>query len=326
MVSTVPIVTFDSEERPMNSQIVPTLSHIIGQAGAVAVLRTAIDAYFHDRTKVTEELAFPHLLLTGPAGVGKTLLGETVAKECCCSLHTELAQNIKTPEHVHGSLMMLEPGDILFYDEIHELPITVQVTLYRALEERRLFLGKKHVVTLPPFCLIGATTDESLLTRSCRERFRIHIRLSHYSDEEVFDLIRQRAKRLGWMLEEDAARQLASKSRGTPRLAIRLMESAKRQASAEGTDLLTAAHVEEMCRTEQRDALGLDGVEQRYLQILREGEGPVRLNVIATQMGLPRQSIEMFEADFIRLGLISKSEKGRMLTAKGFEHLAATAE
>ncbi len=310
----------------MSSQIVPTLSHVIGQARAVAVLRTAIDAYFHDRTKATEELAFPHLLLTGPAGVGKTLLSETVAKECCCSLHTELAQNIKTPEHVHGSLMMLEPGDILFYDEIHELPPTAQVTLYRALEERKLFLGKKHVVTLPPFCLMGATTEESLLSRSCRERFRIQIRLTHYTDDEIFQLIRQRGKRLGWTIEDDAVRQLASRSRGTPRLAIRLTESAKRQASAEGIDLLTATHVEQMCKTEQIDSLGLDAIEQRYLQILREGEGPVRLNVIATQMGLPRQSIEMFESDFIRLGLISKSEKGRMLTAKGFEHLAATGE
>jgi Holliday junction DNA helicase RuvB len=235
-----------------------------------------------------------------------------------------LAQNIKTPEDVHGALMMLEPGDIFFCDEIHELFSAVQVTLYRALEERKLFLGKKHVVTLPPFCLIGATTDEHLLTRSMRERFRIHLRLTHYSDEETFLLIRQRAKRLRWTIEDEAIRQLASKSRGTPRLAVRLLESAKRQASSQATDNITAGHVEAMCQTEQIDSLGLDVVEQKYLNILRDGEGAVRLNVIATQMGLPRQSIEMFESDFIRLGLISKSDKGRMLTAKGVQHLTAT--
>ena len=172
----------------MSDQIVPTLNHVIGQTRAVAVLRTAIDAYFHDRLKATEEQAFPHLLMTGPAGTGKTLLSEIVAKEVACNLHVELAQNIKTPEHVHGSLMMLEPGDILFYDEIHELPPAVQVTLYRALEERKLFLGKKHIVELPPFCLIGATTDEHLLSRSMRERFRIQIRLVHYTDVEMFQL------------------------------------------------------------------------------------------------------------------------------------------
>lgn len=304
------------------NQIVPNLDHVFGQTRAVAVLRTAINAYFHDRSKSSEEIAFPHLLITGPAGTGKTLLSETVAKECCCRISTELAQNLKSPEHVHGALMMLEPGDILFIDEIHELKN--QVTIYRALEERKLFLGKKHVVTLPPFCLIGATTDESLLERSMRERFRIHLRLTHYTDEEMFLLIQQRARRLGWTIEDDAVRQLSGKSRGTPRLAVRLLESAKRSASAEGTDLITALHVQKMCKIEGIDSLGLDMIEQRYLQILREGEGPVRLNVIATQMGLPRPSVEMFESDFLRLGLISKSEKGRMLTAKGFEHLAGT--
>jgi Holliday junction DNA helicase RuvB len=308
----------------INSQVVPTLDHVVGQKTAVAVLRTAIDAYFHDRTKASEEQAFPHLLISGPAGVGKTLLSEIVAREVACNLHIELSQNIRTPEHVHGALMMLEPGDIWFLDEIQDLSPAAQVTLYRALEERKLFLGKKHIVTLPSFCLIGATTDEHLLTRSMRERFRIHLRLTHYSDEETFLLIQQRAKRLRWTVEDEAVRKLASKSRGTPRLAVRLLEAAKRQASAAGTDLITAGHVEEMCRIEQIDNLGLDAVEQRYLNILREGEGPVRLNVIATQMGLPRQSIEMFEADFIRLGLISKTEKGRVLTPKGHEHLSAT--
>lgn len=309
-----------------NSQVVPTLDHVIGQKTAVSVLRTAIDSYFYDRSKSAEEHAFPHLLITGPAGTGKTLLSEIVARELACNLHIELAQNIKTPEHVHGALMMLEPGDIFFCDEIHELPPAVQVTLYRALEEGKLFLGKKHIVQLPSFCLIGATTDEHLLTRSMRERFRIHLRLTHYSEEETFLLIQQRAKRLRWTVEEKAVRQLASKSRGTPRLAVRLLESAKRQASAQSTDSITASHVEAMCRTEQIDSLGLDAIEQRYLQILREGEGAVRLNLIATQMGLPRQSIEVFESDFIRLGLISKSEKGRILTAKGHEHLSATIE
>jgi Holliday junction DNA helicase RuvB len=192
------------------------------------------------------------------------------------------------------------------------------------LEERKLFLGKKHVVHLPPFCLIGATTHEHLLAPSLRQRFRILLRLSHYSDDEMFQLIRQRGKRLGWVVEDEAVRQLASKSRGVARLGVRYLESAKRTASADGADLVTVAHVERMCEIEQIDSLGLDAIEQQYLHILREGEGPVRLNLIQASLSLPRQSIEMFEADFIRLGLISKSEKGRMLTAKGFEHLAAT--
>jgi len=304
-----------------NSQIVPTLDHVIGQARAVVVLRTAIEAYFFDRRKATEEQAFPHLLIAGPAGTGKTLLSQIVAKEVACELHVNLAQNVKTPDRVRGSLLMLRPGDILFLDEIHELPHTAQVTLYRSLEDRTLFLRKNRVMRLPPFCLIGATSEEHLLTRSLRQRFPIQIRTTYFSEEETFLLIRQRAMRRNWTIEEDAVRRLASKSRGTPRLAVRLLESAKRTASADGTDLITAAHVQRMCDVEQIDSLGLDATEQQYLGTLRNG--PVRPNVIAMQMGLPRRSIEMFESDFIRLGLITKSGNGsRMLTPEGSEHLA----
>jgi Holliday junction DNA helicase RuvB len=308
-----------------SNHIVPTLNHVIGQARAVAVLRTAIDAYFHERTKASEEPAFPHLLFTGPAGTGKTMLAELVYREVCAkNFHQELAQNLKTPEHVHGALMLLEPGDVLFVDEIHELPPTAGVTFYRALQDGLLFLGKRHVVKLPPFCLIGATTHEHMLAPSLRDRFRILLRLGHFSSDEMFQLIRQRAKRLGWPIEDEAVRQLASKSRGVPRLGVRLLESTRRTASAEETDLITTAHVERMCEIEQIDSLGFDAIEQKYLHILREAQEPVRLNVLSTHLGVPRQSVEMLESDFLRLGLITKSDKGRLLTPKGIEHLAAT--
>ena len=319
-------MTADVIPRPnVNTLVAPTLEHVVGQKKPVAVLRTAIDAYFHDRSKTSDELAFPHLLLTGPGGTGKTLLSEIVSREVAGNFHSELAQNLKSPEHVRGLLMMLEPGDILFVDELHELPTASAIALYRAMEEGLLFLGRKHVVHLPPFCLIGATTHEHLLASSLRQRFRILLRLSHYSDDEMFELLRQRAKRLGWVIEDEAVRQLAGKSRGVARLGVRLLESSRRTASAEGTDAITLAHIGRMCEIEGIDSLGLDAIERRYLEILREGEGPVRLNLIQASLGLPRQSVEMFEEDFLRLGLISKSEKGRMLTAKGFEHLAGTA-
>src|SRR5690606_18561536 len=169
--------------------------HVIGQRRAVRVLRTGLDAYFNDRAVSGAVEAFPHTLICGPAGTGKTLLSEIVARELCTNLHTELAQNIKAPGKVHGLMMMLEPGDVLFLDEIHELSHTTQVTLYRALEERKLFVGNsRESVELPPFTLIGATTDEHLLTRSMRDRFRILLRLTHYTDDETF---RSEERRVG---------------------------------------------------------------------------------------------------------------------------------
>lgn len=309
----------DEETQP----IVSSLSHVIGQSRAVTVLRTALDAYFNDRFKTGVESAFPHVLMCGPGGTGKTLLSETVAREVCAkNLHSELAQNIGNPGQMQGLLMMLEPGDILLLDECHELSPAVQVCLYRAVEERKLFLGgNRKAITLPPFTLIGATTDEYLLTTSMRDRFKILLRLTHYSDEEMTLLISQRAKRLGWKVDEASVAELSRRSRGVPRLAVRMLDAAKRQASAESSDVIEAEHVHRMLDIEGLDDLGFDQTEQRYLHLLREHQGAVRLNVIATHLGLPKQTIEMFERDFIRLGLINKTEKGRVLTSAGVEHL-----
>ncbi len=302
--------------------IVTTLNHVIGQKRAITVLKTALDAYWNDRAMTGKVDAFPHLLMTGPGGTGKTMITEIISRELCTECHVELAQNIGNIGQMQGLLMMLEAGDILLIDEIHQLNETVQVCLYRALEERKLILGgNKKTITLPPFCLIGATTHEYLLTTSMRDRFKILLRLTHYGDEEIAQLINQRVNRLGWEIDSQSIDELASRSRGVPRLAIRLLEGAKRVCSAKACDIITPNHIIEMLRIEEYDSLGFDPIEQRYLQLLREHQKPMRLNVLATHLGLPKQTIEMFENDFIRLGLLSKSEKGRQLTPKGIEHL-----
>ena len=307
---------------PKSEPIITSLNHVVGQQRAVTVLRTALDAYWHDRSKSGGKEAFPHLLMCGPGGTGKTLLTELIAKELCTECHVELAQNIGNIGQMQGLLMMLESEHILLIDEIHELSETVQVSLYRAIEERKLFLGgNRKPVTLPPFTLIGATTDEYLLTPSMRDRFKILLRLQHYSLDEMAMLIDQRAKRLGWEIDAVSVTHLAARSRGVPRLAVRLLESAKRVASSKGMDRIEPKHVDEMLTIEGIDSLGFDPVEQRYLMLLKESQGPVRLNVLATHLGLPKQTIEMFERDFIRLGLITKGDKGRALTPKGIEHL-----
>lgn len=306
--------------------IIASLSHVVGQKRAVAVLRTALDAYWNERSKSGEEDAFPHLLMCGPGGTGKTLLSELIANELCTEVSIQLAQNIGNIGQMQGLLMMLDkPGSILLIDEIHQLSDSVQVCLYRALEDRKLFLGgNRKPVVLPPFCLIGATTHEFLLTPSMRDRFRLLLRLEYYAEDEIALLITQRGKRLGWQVDADSVVELAMRSRGIPRLAVRMLEGAKRVSSAHDADIITAQHVAEMLDMEGIDSLGFDPVEQRYLRLLKEHQGAMRLNVLSTHLGLPRQTVEMFEQDFIRLGIVTKDEKGRSLTPAGLEHLNAT--
>ena len=305
--------------------IIPTLNQVVGQQRAVRVLRTALDAYWNERSKTGEEGAFPHFLVTGGSGTGKTTLTELVARELCTKVEVQLAQNLQSIQQIQGLLMFLEPGHILMIDEIHQLNDTVQVCLYRALEERKLFLGgNRKPIVLPPFCLAGATTHEFLLNTSMQQRFRILIRLEHLTEGEIALLIAQRAKRLGWQIDAESVGELAKRSRGVPRLAVRMLESARRVCSAKADEIITPEHVTEMLDMEGIDALGFDPVEQRYLQLLKEHQGAMRLNVLATHLGLPRQTVEMFESDFIRLGLVTKNEKGRSLTPAGLEHLNST--
>ena len=209
-------------------------------------------------------------------------------------------------------------------DEIHELPPVAQTTLYRCLEERRLFLGgDRKSITLPPFTFIGATTDQWALSKPLRDRFKIILHLTHYSQDEIAELMTQRAKRLRWTISSDAITALAIRGRGTPRIAIRLLEAARRTARAEGAEVISADHVKRMCEIESYDAIGLDSLERRYLQLLREAQGPIRLNVIATHLGLPRRTVEgIIESELIRLGLVSKADDGRTLTAAGAKHLS----
>jgi len=312
-----------NEEQPIIEAGPPTLNHVIGQQRAVRQLRTALDAHFNDRMSGNSQ-ALPHLLFVGPPGVGKSLLSQIIARELGSTLHEELAQNLSSPSQLHGLLMMANEGDVIFLDETHELKPVVMTSLYRALEERKLFLGgERHSIFLPSITVIGATTDEWQLSKPLRDRFKITLRLEHYSSVELEHLVSQRAKRLGWPIDEDAVNAIAFRGRGTPRLAIRLLEATHRTARADNADSITPVHVDRMCDIEGIDTMGLDSTEQKYLHLVREAQGPVRLNVLATQLGLPRRTIEgVIESELIRLGLVTKSEEGRMLTGIGAAHVA----
>lgn len=303
------------------------LEHMIGQPRPVRQLRTALDAYFNDRASNNADQAFPHVLLVGPSGVGKSSLSHIVANELGTTLHEELAQNLGMPNALHGLLMMVEGGHCVFLDEIHELYPMSQTTLYRALEDRKLFLPthnsvKGHAVDLPPFTLIAATTDEWALSKPLRDRFKIILRLAHYSDDELTAVVMQRARRLGWSLTNDAAKAIAARGRGTPRIALRILEAARRTVRAEGSDTIDDNILAKTLDVEGLDHAGLDSVEQQYLRILHEASGPIRINVIATRLGLPQQTVVMFEQDLLRLGFIAKDQSSqRLLTSAGQRHV-----
>lgn len=301
----------------------PTLDHVIGQQRAVQQLTVALAAFYNDRALVPDtEMALPHVLLVGPAGVGKSTIAQIIAAELGVEAREELAQNLVTPASINGFMMSVSAGGVAFVDEIHELES--QVTLYRILEERRVFLaGSRASITLPPICFVGATTDEWSLSKPLRDRFKITLRLTHYADDEISKIVVQRCRRLGWRIEDAVVEGIARRSRGTPRLAVRLLEATQRQARASDQHDITASHFELMLHTEGYDDLGLDVTEQSYLGILRESPEPVRLNVLATRLGLPRRTIEgVIESELIRLGLVIKSESGRSLTQAAIEHLS----
>jgi len=314
-----------SQANKISDAVPPTLGHIIGQKRACQQLKISLDSYFNQRAMTSEELAHPHTLLIGPAGCGKSMLSALIARELGANLHEELAQNIIGPGHLQGLLMMAEPGDCVFVDELHELPPMVQTTLYRALEEGRLFLGRERKpFNLPPLTFIGATTETYALAKPLRDRFKIVLQLTHYEPAELAELVRQRATALNWPVTDEAIEGIAARGRNTPRLALRLLEAARRHQVAENGAAIGKEHLERMCQVEGYDQLGLDIAERRYLDLLREG--PVRLNIIATQMSLPRKTVEkVIESELIRLGLVTKTAEGmRVLTPLGTSHLKGT--
>lgn len=312
-------------DRPSNdiNSVTPTsLSHIVGQRSVVEQVRVGIEAAFADGRK------FESALLVGPAGCGKSMTARVIAEEMATPFVEILGQSITTPADLNQLLLSATDKAVVHIDEAHELEKPFQTALYLALDKRQIVLGGGRTgrapqgIPIADFTVLLSTTDEYCLLQPLRDRCRLVLRFDFYSVEDLTTLLRQHSQALTWRVEDAVFPQIAGRARGTPRLALRLLQSCRRVCRSEGRSTITLADLERACQLEQIDALGLGPTEQSYLEAVAGGAS--RLNVIASILGLPARTVSQVTEPFlIRAGLIVKDDQGRrQLTAQGRRHLA----
>ena len=301
------------------------LDEFVGQKGARENLRVFIDA-----AKARGE-ALDHVLFFGPPGLGKTTLAQIVAREMGVGFRATSGPVIAKSGDLAALLTNLEDGDVLFIDEIHRLNPAVEEVLYPAMEDRALDLmigegpsARSVRIDLPRFTLVGATTRQGLLTTPLRDRFGIPVRLNFYTIEELELVVRRAARLLSVELTDDGSREIARRSRGTPRIAGRLLRRVRDFAHAAGSDTVDAAVADRALSRLEIDALGLDAMDRRYLTMIADlyGGGPVGVETLAAGLSEPRDTIEdVIEPYLIQLGLIARTARGRCLNGRGYAHL-----
>jgi Holliday junction DNA helicase RuvB len=307
----------ENRANEINDVAPSSLAHIVGQRSVIDQLRVAIDAAFEDGRKLDS------CLMVGGPGLGKSALARVVSNEMATDFHEVIGQSITSPGDLNAFLLTAKEKAVCHIDEAHELKPILQTALYLALDQRKLFMGGgKSIQSLPiaDFTLLLSTTDEYRLLQPLRERMRLVLRFEFYSEDELTTVLKHRAKNLRWELDEQVLPLIAMRSRGTPRLALRLLQACHRVCRSQGETSITQDHLQRACDLEQIDEMGLGPIEQKYIGILRDA--PQRLNVIASMLGLPTRTIASVTEPFLlRAGLVMKDDQGRrQLTAQGYEH------
>ena len=295
-----------------------SLSQMIGQVSVIQQCKVALDACQMDNRR------FEHSALVGPPGLGKSQLASVIAQELASDFIEVLGQSIRQPADLNTLLLAAEEKTIVHIDEAHELPKAMQTAIYLALDKRCLVLGGNHTVSLNDFTLLMSTTDEYGLLQPLRDRCRLVLRYEFYSIEDLREILRQRIRALGWIVDPTVLSAIAERARGTPRIALRLLQSCWRYCRSEGREAIASNDLFRACELEQlQGALGLGPVEQRYLQIISLGS--TRLNVISSMLGLPTRTVsQVIEPFLIRSSLITKDDYGkRLLTPQGRTYLTA---
>jgi holliday junction DNA helicase RuvB len=302
-----------------------TLDDFVGQKAARENLRVFIGA-----AKSRGE-AMDHVLFFGPPGLGKTTLAQIVARELGVGFRATSGPVIAKSGDLAALLTNLEEGDVLFIDEIHRLAPAVEEVLYPAMEDRVLDLmigegpsARSVRIELPRFTLVGATTRQGLLTTPLRDRFGIPIRLQFYTVDELEHVVARAARLMAMDLAADGATEVARRSRGTPRIAGRLLRRVRDFAHMAG-DLTVDKKVADAALTRlEVDGLGLDAMDRRYLHMIADiyRGGPVGVETIAAGLSEPRDTVEeVIEPYLIQLGLLARTARGRCLTGRAWTHL-----
>jgi Holliday junction DNA helicase RuvB len=301
------------------------LSEFIGQSRPKANLQVFIDA-----AKGRNE-ALDHVLFAGPPGLGKTTLAQIVARELGVNFRATSGPVISKAGDLAALLTNLEERDVLFIDEMHRLNPAVEEILYPAMEDFQLDLiigegpaARSVRIDLARFTLIGATTRTGLLTTPLRDRFGIPIRLDFYSEAELLEIVQRGARVLGIRVSEDGAIEIARRSRGTPRIAGRLLRRVRDFAAVGGAPVIDLKVADQALRKLEVDGMGLDALDHRYLRCIAVNfaGGPVGIDTIAASLSEARDAIEeIIEPFLIQQGFVQRTPRGRLLSPHAFRHL-----